>query len=99
MSRNERSDGYSDQNTKLHKDSPFFVDLCEEMGAQCQSLLFCCNSLWLSREKVMASVYNLREVLAMFLDEENLVHAEHFRNENFASKLQYLSDIFRSLIH
>jgi hypothetical protein len=38
-------------------------------------------------------IYNSREV-ALFLEEANLVHAEHFRNEDFVSKLAYLSDIF-----
>jgi hypothetical protein len=30
-------------------------------------------------------VYNLREGIALFLEEENIVHAEHFRNERFVS--------------
>jgi hypothetical protein len=39
----------------------------------------------------VARVYNLRDVAALFLEEEKLVsiHAEHF-----VSKLAYLSDIF-----
>jgi hypothetical protein len=39
-------------------------------------------------------VYNLREDVALFLQKENLVHVEHFRNEHFVSKLAYLNDIF-----
>jgi hypothetical protein len=42
----------------------------------------------------VARVYNLLEQLALFLEEENPVHAEHFCNEHFVSKLAYLSDIF-----
>jgi hypothetical protein len=44
----------------------------------------------------VARLYNLREEIALLLEEENLVHAEHFRNEHFVSKLayEYLSDIF-----
>jgi hypothetical protein len=37
----------------------------------------------------MACVYNLRVEAALFLEEENLVHAEHF-----ISKLAHLCDIF-----
>jgi hypothetical protein len=37
---------------------------------------------------------NLTEKVALFLEEENLEHAEHFRNEYFVSLLAYLSDIF-----
>jgi hypothetical protein len=59
------------------------------MGAQYQSLLFYCNSCWLSRGNVVACIYNLRVAAALILEEENLVHAEHF-----ISKLVHLSDIF-----
>jgi hypothetical protein len=55
-------------------------------GTQCQSLLFYCNSRWLSRGKVVAHGYNSRGV-SLFLEEENLVHVNHFRNERFVSKL------------
>jgi hypothetical protein len=51
------------------------------MGAQYQSLLFYCDSHWLSREKVIARFFILRERVALFSEEENLVHVEHFRNE------------------
>jgi hypothetical protein len=56
--------------------------MCEEMA-----LPFYSNSR-LSRGNV-ACVYKLRVVAALFLEEENLVHAEHF-----LSKLAHLSDIF-----
>jgi hypothetical protein len=41
----------------------------------------------------VAGVYNLREVAALFLEERNLVHAEHI-----VSKLAYISDIIRSSV-
>jgi hypothetical protein len=66
-----------------------FAELCKEMGAQYQSLLFYYNSYWLSGN-VVACVYNLRAAAAaLFLGEENLVHAEHF-----ISKLAHLNGIF-----
>jgi hypothetical protein len=43
----------------------------------------------LSRGKVVARVYSLREGVALFSEDEYLVNAEHF-----VSKLVYLSDIF-----
>jgi hypothetical protein len=63
-----------------------FAESCKEMGAQYQSLLFYSNSRWLSRGNV-ACVYNLRvaAAAALFLEDENLVHAEHF-----ISKLAHL---------
>jgi hypothetical protein len=42
------------------------------------------ETLWL--------VYDLWEV-ALFLEEENLVHDEHFCNEHFVSKSAYWGDI------
>jgi hypothetical protein len=69
--------------------SRLFAEMCEEMRAQHQSLLFYSNSRWLSRGNAVACVYNLRVEAALFLEEENLVHAEHF-----ISKLAHLSDIF-----
>jgi hypothetical protein len=57
------------------------------MGALYQSLLFYCNSRWLSRRNVVTRVVNnLREV-SLFLEEENLEQEEHFRNEHFVSLL------------
>jgi hypothetical protein len=53
------------------------------MGAQYKSLLFYCNSSWLSRGNVVARVYDLREELALFLEEENQKIAEYFRSEIF----------------
>jgi hypothetical protein len=55
-----------------------FAELCKGMGAQYQSLLFYCNSHWLSRGNALACVYNLQVAASLFLEEENLVHAEHF---------------------
>jgi hypothetical protein len=66
-----------------------FAELCKEMGAQYQLLLLYCNSRWLSRGYAVACVYNLRLAAALFLEEENLVHAEHF-----TSKLVHLHDNF-----
>jgi hypothetical protein len=43
----------------------------------------------MSRGNIVATGYNLRVVVAMFLEEENQVHDEHF-----VSKLVYLSNIF-----
>jgi hypothetical protein len=57
--------------------SRLFAESCEEIGAQYQLLLFYCNSRWLSRGNVVDHVYSVREIAALFLQEENVVHAEH----------------------
>jgi hypothetical protein len=79
--------------TRLLK-SRLFAKICEEMGAQYKSLLFYCNSRWLSRGNVVARVYDLREDSILFLEEENQEITEYFCSETFLLELAYLSDIF-----
>jgi hypothetical protein len=54
-----------------------FSELCKEMGAQYQSLLFYCNSCWLSRGNVVACVYNLLVAAALFLGKAKLAHLSY----------------------
>jgi hypothetical protein len=44
----------------------------------------------------VARVYNLQEVAALHLEEENLVHVEHLSKEHFVPEIVYLSDIFEN---
>jgi hypothetical protein len=74
--------------------SRLFAETCKEMRAQYESLLLYSNSHWLSKGNVVARVYSLREDVALFIEEENPVHAEHFRNEYFVFMSAYLSHIF-----
>jgi hypothetical protein len=64
------------------------------MGAQYKSLLFCCKFRRFSRGNVLTRVYDFREELALFLEEENQEIAEYFCSGTFLLKLAYLSDIF-----
>jgi hypothetical protein len=59
--------------------SRLFAELCEEISHSCFTVILggC--------QDFVARVYNLREVAALILEEENLVHAEHFCNTNFVS--------------
>jgi hypothetical protein len=59
------------------KTPPFCRITCMEMevGTQYQALLCYCNSYWLSRGNFVACVYDLLGEVALFLEEENLVHA------------------------
>jgi hypothetical protein len=61
--------------------SRLFAQVCEEIRAQYKALLFYSNSRWLSRRNAVARVYDLREDLALFLEEENQEIAEYFRSE------------------
>jgi hypothetical protein len=64
--------------------SRLFAQLCEEIGAQYQWLLFYCNSRWLSKGNIVVRVGRLREIAMPVLEEEDLIYAEHFRNESFS---------------
>lgn len=57
-----------------------------------------CEARWLSRGNVLSQVFELREQIRMFLEQEqeNEV-AEKFSDESFLAKLAYLSDIFGKL--
>lgn len=75
-----------------------FSAICEEMGAEHQAVLFHCEARWLSRGKVLSRVFELREGIRMFLEQEHKYEvARKFSEENFLMKLAYLSDIFGKL--
>ncbi|GFW65252.1 SCAN domain-containing protein 3 [Trichonephila clavipes] len=58
--------------------SRIFSGLCKDMGAVHSSLLFYCEARWLSSGKFLQRVYELRNEITIFLEEENLPEAEKF---------------------
>ncbi|XP_063902632.1 zinc finger BED domain-containing protein 5-like [Zophobas morio] len=77
--------------------SRIFSELCKDMGAVHSSLLFYCETRWLSRGRFLQRVYELREEIAIYLEEEHRPEAEKFRDYLFVMKLSYLVDIFEKL--
>ncbi|GFX28357.1 zinc finger MYM-type protein 6 [Trichonephila clavipes] len=77
--------------------SRIFSGLCKDMGAVHSPLLFYCEARWLSRGKFLQRVYELRNEITIFLEEENLPEAEKFRDGLFLMKLSDLVDIFEKL--
>ena len=71
-----------------------FQRLCDELKAGHKNLLFCCNARWLSNDKVLLHVYELRNEIFMFPKEENHALATSFEDEVFLTQLAYLCDIF-----
>ncbi|XP_030580905.1 zinc finger BED domain-containing protein 5-like [Archocentrus centrarchus] len=75
-----------------------FSAICEEMGAEHQAVLYHSEARWLSRGKVLSRVFELREQIRVFFEQEHKYEvAEKFCDENFLGKLAYLSDIFGKL--
>ncbi|KAL4148669.1 hypothetical protein QTP88_002841 [Uroleucon formosanum] len=75
----------------------FFQKLCEEMGAEHTTLLFYCNSRWLSKGNVLSRVFELRQELYSYLNEESYNNSKMFVDSDFVIKLVYLCDIFEKL--
>lgn len=75
-----------------------FSAICEEMWAEYHAVLFHSEVRWLSQEKVLSRVFELREQIRMFLQKEYMFEgAKKFCDDNFLAKLAYLSDIYGKL--
>ena len=81
----------------LPSKSRVFEKLCAEMNAEHRSLLFYCSSRWLSLRKSFERVYELRDELHAFLQQEKNQLADYLSENEFLLKLAYLCDIFAKL--
>lgn len=77
--------------------SRIFKELCKEMGAQYEALLYHTEVRWLSRGRVVTRVFELRDVIKSFLEEKRSDLAEHFSDTTWLARLCYLADIFTEL--
>ena len=75
-----------------------FQRLSDELEAN-HNLLFYCNTRWLSEDKVLLRVYELRNEIFIIVKQENHALATTFEDEVFPTQLAYLCDIFAKLIN
>ena len=74
-----------------------FKNLCSELGAEHEVLLFYSRVRFLSRGRVLDRVFELRKEVLQFLHSKNEDLAKHFSDPTFNIGLAYLSDIFGKL--
>ena len=71
-----------------------FAILCKEMWADYTNLLLHTEIRWLSRGKVPAHVYVLRNKLIVFLTNEQRDEAKLVANDDWWARVAYMADIF-----
>uniref|UniRef100_A0A8C5PY01 Uncharacterized protein n=1 Tax=Leptobrachium leishanense TaxID=445787 RepID=A0A8C5PY01_9ANUR len=78
--------------------SRLFSQLCNELDAAHNALLFHTEVRWLSREKVLKRVFDLRDELRMFFNQKAKPQFEAlFSDKSELQKIAYLVDIFAIL--
>ena len=79
--------------------SCMFTIMCNDMGAEHDKLLLHTKVQWLSREKVLFRLFELRAEVRLFLIDTgiNSPFQNFFCDDVWLSKLAYLADVFRFL--
>ena len=74
-----------------------FARLCQDVCFEHKCLLFHTEVRWLSRRNMTKRVFELRHKLFTFFREKNHKFKDGSENDEFISRLAYLSDIFQAL--
>jgi hypothetical protein len=71
--------------------------MCQEAGSRHDTLVLHTDIRWLSRSKILARFYELRNELLNIFTLENSDFAAQLNDEEWCAKLAYLADIFSHL--
>ena len=75
-----------------------FKELCKDMNAMHEILLFHTAVRWLSKGKVINRVFEMKDEIKLFLEFKNKDEIlSYFNDDNWISSLAYLEDIFEKL--
>ena len=75
-----------------------FKELCKDMNATLETLLFHTSVRWLSKRNVLNRVFEMKDEIKLFLDFKNKDKIlSYFNDDNWITSLAYLADIFEKL--
>ena len=74
-----------------------FAALCDRLDSDHLQLLYHCEVRWLSKGRVFNRLFELRQEVNIFLNDQSSPLADHFVDDCFCAKLAYLSDVFDQL--
>ncbi|XP_026464795.1 zinc finger BED domain-containing protein 5-like [Ctenocephalides felis] len=82
--------------------SRLFKVLCDEVGATFNALLYHTEIRWLSRDNVLSRVYELREEIGLFFENQRTQKGKEYyakiKHHIFVLKIAYLADFLLKLI-
>ena len=75
-----------------------FKELCKDMNAMHEILLFHTAVRWLSKDNVLNRVFEMKDEIKLFLEFKNKEEfLSHFNDNNWIISHAYLADIFEKL--
>ena len=73
-----------------------FKELCKDMNATHETLLFHTAMCWLSKGNVLNHVFEMKDEIKLFLEFKNKDEIlSYFYDDNWITSLAYLADIFK----